>query len=297
MIRRGGLAGLLLLAGCVAPAVEPPLPPATPHSPPPPVTLAGAASAKLDGAPIQGALIRGTVRPGTTLTLDGKPVAIAPDGAFVIGFDRDAPPAATLEERFVDGTVTTVATTRLTVASHDWRIERVDAPYRAGKTDAEFAAVRPAELARIVAARAKVTDAQGWRQRFIWPARGRQSGWFGSQRIYQGQPGSYHSGADVAVPAGTPVVAPADGVVILAAAAPFTLEGNLLMIDHGHGVSTALLHLSRIDVAVGQHVRQGEVVGLSGATGRVTGPHLHWGMQWSGAKLDPLLVVRFGPQR
>ena len=89
------------------------------------------------------------------------------------------------------------------------------------------------------------------------------------------------------LPAGTPVVAPADGVVILAADHPFTLEGNLLMIDHGAGLNSALLHLSRIDVAVGDRVRRGQPVGAVGRTGRVTGAHLHWSVQWQGAKLDP----------
>ncbi len=290
------MAAMLTVAGCVAPR-EVAVPPATPADDPPPRPVIQGAAPRLDGLPMQGGLYRGTTRPGTILTLDGRPVPVEPDGSFVIGFDRDAPATALLAARHERSDAITVSETRLAIAPRDWKIERVDAPYRAGKTDAEFAAMRPAELARIVAARTQVTDASGWRQRFVWPARGRQSGWFGSQRVYQGQPGSYHSGADVAVPTGTPVAAPADGVVILAADQPFTLEGRLLMIDHGMGVSTALLHLSRIDVRVGDHVRQGQPVALSGATGRVTGPHLHWGLQWRGAKLDPLLVVGAGPDR
>jgi murein DD-endopeptidase MepM/ murein hydrolase activator NlpD len=105
------------------------------------------------------------------------------------------------------------------------------------------------------------------------------------------EPGSYHSGIDIARPTGTPVVAPADGVVILAADHPFTLEGNLLMIDHGHGLNSAFLHLSRIDVRVGDHVRQGDPIGAVGATGRATGPHLHWSLRWRDTRLDPLLVA------
>ncbi|MDP1026954.1 M23 family metallopeptidase [Sphingomonas sp. KR1UV-12] len=289
---RAALAGALLLAGCVAPPAREPALPAAP-APAPIAQPPAAPVVRIEGPAIQGGLLHGQVTPGATLTLDGRPVPVAPDGAFVIGFDRDAPPAAVLVATRPGTTLR--QETRLPVAPRDWKIERVDAPYRAGRTSEEFAALRPGELAQIVAARAMRTDATGWRQRFVWPARGRQSGWFGSQRVYQGQPGSYHSGADVAVPTGTPVIAPADGVVILAAERPFTLEGNLLMIDHGMGVSTALLHLSRIDVRVGDHVRQGQPVALSGATGRVTGPHLHWGLQWSGAKLDPLLVVGVGP--
>jgi len=242
----------------------------------------------LEGVAEQGGILMGEADARTTaLSLDGKPVDLAPDGVFLIGFDRDAPASALLIEEGEGWR----AEHPIVVAPRAWRIERVDAPYRAGRTDAEFASRRPAEVAQIAAARRIHTDAGGWRQAFRWPATGRQSGWFGSQRVYQGKPGSYHSGADVAVPTGTPIVAPADGVVILAADRPFTLEGNLLMLDHGAGLSSAFLHLSRIDVRPGDHVRAGQPIALSGATGRATGPHLHWGLQWRGAKLDPLLLA------
>lgn len=242
----------------------------------------------LEGVAEQGGILMGEADARTTaLSLDGKPVDLAPDGVFLIGFDRDAPASALLIEEGEGWR----AEHPIVVAPRAWRIERVDAPYRAGRTDAEFASLRPAEVAQIAAARRIHTDAGGWRQAFRWPATGRQSGWFGSQRVYQGKPGSYHSGADVAVPTGTPIVAPADGVVILAADQPFTLEGNLLMLDHGAGLSSAFLHLSRIDVRPGDRVRAGQPIALSGATGRATGPHLHWGLQWRGAKLDPLLLA------
>ncbi len=278
------LAGLgIVLASCGG-AAEPQVP-AVPAAP----SIQPLAAPVLTDEPAQGALVRGQVSGrDLTLTLDGRAVPVGTDGRFILGFDRDAPSEAVL---VLANTDSGRIEWRLAVRPGTWRIEQVNAPYRAGRSDAEFDAVRPGELARIAAARALVTDAQGWRQRLRWPATGRQSGWFGAQRVYQGKPGGYHSGADVAVPTGTPIVAPADGVVILAAATPFTLEGRLLMIDHGHGLSTALLHLSRIDVAQGARVRQGQVVGLSGATGRVSGPHLHWGLQWRGAKLDPLQVA------
>jgi murein DD-endopeptidase MepM/ murein hydrolase activator NlpD len=146
-------------------------------------------------------------------------------------------------------------------------------------------------LTQIEAARRVASDSEGWRQSFIWPARGRISGVFGSQRIYAGQPGAPHSGVDVAGRVGTPVVAPADGVVILAAASPFTLEGNLLMIDHGAGLNSAFLHLSRIDVKVGDRVRQGQQIGAIGQTGRATGPHLHWSLKWKDERIDPARVA------
>jgi hypothetical protein len=282
------VAAALLLVSCAGPApVRPPAavaPRPAPVRPHPP---------QLIGVPIQGGLILGQAAPGVTaLTLDGSPVPLSPDGRFLLGFDRDAAPTAMLVQSYPGGSDTVL----LAVAPRAWAIERVNAPYRAGKTDAEFEAARPAELAAIAAARATVTDAQGWRRSLRWPAIGRLSGRFGAQRVYQGQPGSFHSGDDIAAPAGAPVTAPADGVVILAADHPFTLEGNLLMIDHGAGLNSALLHLSRIDVRAGDHVARGQVVGAVGRTGRVTGAHLHWSLRWQGARLDPSLVVGSPPQ-
>ena len=263
------------------------------------VCLAGAASPQMlapvaapafrwTGTPTQGGLITGTVPAGSvTVTLDGQPIAVEA-GRFIAGFDRDAGSQAVLVATLDDGRRITQP---LAVAPRAWRIERLDTLPKFPAPDPVMAQLRPAELARIAAARAEVTDAAGWRQTFRWPAIGRISGLFGAQRIYRGEPGSYHSGIDIARPTGTPVVAPADGVVILAADHPFTLEGNLLMIDHGHGLNSAFLHLSRIDVRVGDHVRQGDPIGAVGATGRATGPHLHWSLRWRDARLDPLLVA------
>jgi len=237
----------------------------------------------------QGGLIRGQAPAGTVaMTLDGQDVPLTPDGAFLIGFDRDAGPAAELVATLADGRQLRQS---LTVAPRAWRIERLDRLPKYPVPDPEFQRLRPPELDRIRAARAQVTDAEGWRQPLIWPVRGRISGLFGAQRIYRGEPGSYHSGTDIAAATGTIVRAPADGVVILAADTPFTLEGHLLMLDHGQGLNSAFLHLSRIDVRPGDHVRQGQPIGAVGATGRATGPHLHWSLQWRGRKLDPLLVT------
>ncbi len=290
MTRAIVLAASLLATACVTAPVIPtaiaaPASPPRPLLPPPPQSVSPDRF-DLRGGLRQGGLALGTAPTGTTsLTLDGAPVAVATDGRFVIALDRDAAPQALLVAGLRDGTTMTAT---LPIAPGAWRIERLPTLRKVPVPDAEFAAKRSGELARIVAARALGSDAQGWRQRFVWPARGRISGLFGAQRIYAGEPGSYHGGVDVAKPEGAPVVAPADGVVTLAADPPFTLEGRLLILDHGHGLASAFLHLSRIDVRLGQHVRQGEPIGLVGRTGRATGPHLHWAMTWNGARLDPL---------
>jgi murein DD-endopeptidase MepM/ murein hydrolase activator NlpD len=181
----------------------------------------------------------------------------------------------------------------LTLTPRAWNIEYVAVGPRPGALPSEeFQRRRDAELARINAARANDTGSQGWRQHFIWPVKGRISGNFGSQRIYRGTPGSYHSGTDIATgTSGTLFVAPADGVVILAAQTPFTLEGRLLMIDHGMGLNSAFLHCSELLVREGDAVRQGQPIARIGMTGRATGPHLHWSIKWRDARLDPVLFT------
>lgn len=283
---------LAIVAACVPPAdteakpvprpvVQPdpapqPRPPRAPERPD--FVLAGMA--------VQGAVLVGQA-PGDTrsLTFDGKTIPVAGDGRFLIAFDRDAAPTARLVATLADGRAVERI---LAVAAGRWRIEHINAPYRgSASSDADFERRRPAELAQIAAARNTPVVSDGWRQTFRWPVTGRLSGFFGSQRVYQGKPGTYHSGTDVAVPAGTPFVAPADGVVVLAAATPFTLEGNLLIVDHGMGLSSAFLHCQRLDVKVGDRVVQGQPLGTVGRTGRATGPHLHWGLKWRDARLDP----------
>jgi murein DD-endopeptidase MepM/ murein hydrolase activator NlpD len=244
----------------------------------------------LRGAAVQGGLIHGSAPAGTaTLTLDGKPVPLSADGAFVIGFDRDRTGTALLEARLPDGRT---LRRELGIAPQHWAIEQVDVAQRpAGMPDADYLRIREGEVARIAAARAVRSGSDGWRQAFIWPARGRISGVFGSQRIYRGQPGAYHPGVDIAAGAGATVVAPADGIVVLAGPPAFTLEGNLIIIDHGMGLNSAFLHLSSQAVKVGDHVRQGQAIGTVGMTGRATGPHLHWAMKWRDARIDPAAVA------
>ncbi len=285
---------LLVVAASCVPATDAPARPAAPAPPRADIGVPGTMAPSrpvirdfiLRGVAEQGGVMVGQAPSGTqTLTLDGQAIPLAADGGFLIAFDRDAGPAARLIATLSDGRT---AGRDLTVAPGTWRLEQINAPYRgSASSDADFERRRPAELAQIAAARATNVESDGWKQRFRWPVTGRLSGFFGSQRVYQGKPGTYHSGTDVAVPAGTPFVAPADGVVVLAAAAPFTLEGNLLIVDHGMGLSSAFLHCQRLDVRVGDRVVQGQVLGTVGRTGRATGPHLHWGLKWRDARLDP----------
>lgn len=262
-----------------------------------PAPLRGPDRFAYSGELTQGGWLKGSVPGGTTaLTLDGVPVDVAPDGRFLIAFDRDAGRAATLIARLDDGRSVTAA---LTITPRAWQIENVAVDRRPGALpSAAYERRRAIELARINAARRIASASQGWRQDFVWPAIGRISGRFGAQRFYRGTPGSYHSGIDISTgQTGSAFVAPADGVVILAAEAPFTLEGNLLMIDHGNGLNSAFLHSSQLLVKTGEIVHRGQAVGLIGMTGRASGPHLHWSLKWREARLDPILLTGAMPGR
>lgn len=240
--------------------------------------------------PVQGGLVIGRAPSGAlTVMFNAEPISVSHEGFFLIGFDRDAENSASLVAILENGKK---VEKYLPVRPGDWDIEHVNTRMTGGaKTSAEFQQRRGPELARINAARSSHAAVDGWRQEFVWPVTGRLSGLFGSQRIYQGTPGSYHSGMDIAVPSGTPFIAPADGVVTLVANEPFTLEGHLLMLDHGMGLNSAFLHCSEILVKEGDFVKQGQVIGRVGMTGRASGPHLHWGMKWNAARVDPKLLV------
>lgn len=270
------LAAALLLLSQPAAAVSPQAAPADPF--------------RLVGRPVQGGLVLGRAPAGTeALFLDGAAVPRAADGRFLLGFDRDAPAAMRLVARLSDGAELAAS---LAVAPRPWRIQHVNMARPSGGPTPEFQRLRAAELAQIGVARAQGSAANGWAMRFIRPSSGRITGPFGSQRIYRGGiPAAYHSGADIAAGAGALVVAPADGVVTLASPPAFSLEGNLVILDHGLGLNSAFLHLASVSVRAGDMVRQGQAIGRVGATGRATGPHLHWSLVWNGARIDPAAVT------
>ncbi|MGI4881391.1 MAG: M23 family metallopeptidase [Janthinobacterium lividum] len=242
----------------------------------------------------QGGVVLGTAPVGSTsVTVDGAVVRLTGDRRFIAGFGRDHPPTAAVVAHFADGSTDTRT---VPVRPRTWQIESIPSlrqPPPDAPPDPVYDARRAIELAEIAAARSGDSDESGWDQAFAWPAHGRISGVYGSQRILGGVPKSPHLGLDVAAPPGSPVLAPADGTVRLAHG-PFLLEGNLIMLDHGHGMVSAFLHLSRIDVKEGQHVARGQQLGLVGMTGRATGPHLHWALSWRTARLDPGLFVTEG---
>ncbi|KAF1707981.1 M23 family metallopeptidase [Pseudoxanthomonas sacheonensis] len=236
----------------------------------------------------QGALVLGKVPPGSEVRYAGRNLRVSGYGTVVFGVGRDESGPLEVEVKRPDG-IRDAA--QIVVTPRQWPEEKVDGvPPKTVNPPPAIAERIKREQALVTAARARDDDRTDFAKPFVWPVQGRISGRFGNARVYNGQPGAGHSGMDIAVPAGTPVKAPAAGVVTFAAPDLY-LTGGTLLLDHGFGVSSNFLHLSRIDVKVGDRVEQGQVIAAVGATGRATGPHLHWGMNWFDVRIDPLLVL------
>ena len=243
----------------------------------------------IEGMFTQGGLAFGQTTPGTKVVLDGHTVFVGGDGRFVFGFGRDHATSSTLVVTAPDGRSETKV---FEIADREFRIQRIDGLPQSkvsGYTPEQLKKIR-ADQAKKKSARANTQKEAAWASGFDWPVRGRISGVFGSQRILNGEAKRPHSGLDVAAPTGTPIVAPADGIITLAETDMY-FEGGLILMDHGHWLESAFLHLSRVDVTPGQAVKQGDVIGAVGSTGRSTGPHLHWSIKWQGRLVDPQLLM------
>jgi murein DD-endopeptidase MepM/ murein hydrolase activator NlpD len=242
----------------------------------------------LEGDLVQGGLIVGRVAPGSFIFADGRQMRVSADGVFIFGIGRDAASGIELRVGGPDGaeTVRTIA-----VAARNYEIQRIDGlPARQVNPSEDDLARIGADAALIADVRKRDSPGTHFLSGFVWPVTGTVSGVFGSQRILNGEPRRPHNGVDVAAPEGTPVVAAADGIVALRHADMY-FTGKTVMIDHGHGLSSVYVHMSVIAVADGQRVAKGETIGQVGATGRVTGPHLHWGVSHFATPIDPALLV------
>ena len=243
---------------------------------------------QLEGEAVQGGLMFGRCSPGCAVTLDGNDILVSPEGRFVIGFDRDETGERTL--RVTENGAAAQSRT-LAVGSRQYDIERVDGlPPQTVTPDPEALERIRQEAAMVASARARRDARADYGAGFAWPAAGRISGVYGSQRILNGEPRRPHYGLDIAAPTGTPVRAPADGMITLAYDDMY-FSGGTIVLDHGQGLSSSFLHLSRVLVEAGAPVRQGEVIGEVGATGRASGPHLDWRMNWLDRRVDPQLLL------
>lgn len=292
----GAFAALLMMAACAAaeptsnevppetPAAEAPPQIVPPYEPPPPQAALDCA-----GAFTQGGVAICRTLPGAAIAVDGVYSGTADaSGYAVIGFNR---------EHGAEGVVTATApghtlSRTFAIAPREFDVQRID-----GLPQQTVTPTDPAVLARIQRETAlkrvgfdSMANMEGFLDGFIWPVDGRISGRWGNQRILNGTPSTPHFGVDIAAPTGTPIRAPAAGVVSFANA-DMHYEGGLVFIDHGQGLITMYLHMSRLDVVEGQRVAQGDVIGAVGASGRATGPHLCWRMRWRERQLDPSVAI------
>ena len=258
------------------------------------LTSAAQTGIHLDGSHMQGGLLRGRVAPGSVVEFEGDPVRVSQGGWFLIGFGRNAPPQAALAVVFPDGRRERQI---LKVAPREYRIQRIDGlPPRMVTPRSEEDLARIRKEGRMVREVRLIDDSRtDFLGGFRWPVKGPISGVYGSQRILNGKARRPHFGVDIAAPPGTKVFAPADGVVTLVHPDMF-FSGATLIVDHGHGLSSAFLHLSRILVNTGARVTQGQPIAEVGASGRVTGAHLDWRMNLFKRRIDPELLVGPMPQ-
>lgn len=240
----------------------------------------------IKGPLTQGALLLAKSEPGVSVTLNGESIEVTDNGYFVFGFARQA----ALEHRLTVTKGQQEVVRTLTLTPREYKIDRVNGvPQKTVTPDPKQVKRAQKEAEKVWLARQKKTQKTDFLTPVIKPAKGRISGVYGSQRVFNGEPRNPHYGEDIAGPKGAPVSAPWAGEVVLAEPDLF-YSGGTIIIEHGYKVTTTYLHLSRLDVAVGDTVEQGERIGAIGATGRATGPHLDWRVNWGNERLDPALL-------
>ncbi|MBL6601742.1 MAG: M23 family metallopeptidase [Candidatus Puniceispirillum sp.] len=241
----------------------------------------------LRGGAVEGGLMIARTAPDNRVTLDDAAIPVAPDGLFIVGFHRDSDLPVTIGITKTDGTS---QLTVLTPQQRSYQIQRIDGLQKNMVTPPENVIARiKSDQAAVAAARQTPAAAGDFWRGIDWPVTGRISGVFGSQRILNGQPRQPHYGIDIAVPKGTPVRAPASGLVTLVKDLYFS--GWTVIINHGLGLNSTFLHLDSTAISVGDTVQRGSIIGTVGSTGRSTGPHLDWRLDWQGRRIDASLAA------
>tara|TARA_B100000900_G_scaffold413475_1_gene437555 strand:- start:424 stop:1230 length:807 start_codon:yes stop_codon:yes gene_type:complete len=236
---------------------------------------------------LQGHYIIGITDPSSQILIDKKEVKVSKDGYFAFGIDRD---------RKFDLTITKILNGKSEkiikkVLKRKYNIQRIDGLEESKVTPPESVYKRiKEENNRIGKARAINSDLPFFKKQFIMPVEGIISGVYGSQRILNGKPKWPHYGIDIAAKKGTPIKSSSQGVVTMAEKDLYYTGGTIIM-DHGHGISTIYSHLENILVSVGDQIDQGDIIGTVGSTGRSTGPHLDFRINWFQVRLDPMSVL------
>jgi murein DD-endopeptidase MepM/ murein hydrolase activator NlpD len=254
--------------------------------------ISAQAEIQLSGEIKQGGLVIGKTDANNLVTLNKKVLTVSKQGDYVFAFSRDDKTQYTLTVTSPTGKIETQT---FTPTTRDYKISRVEGISKKIMNPNKKANVRAGvDRAAIVKVRKIASDLTDFSQGFIAPRSSRITGVYGSQRFYNGVPKNPHFGVDYAGQIGAPVKAPASGTILLWVPDMF-YSGGTLVIDHGHGITSNFLHLSASMVKVGDKVKQGQVIAKVGNSGRVTGPHLDWRMNWHKVRFDPQLAMKINP--
>ncbi len=232
----------------------------------------------------QGSLVVGKVNKGFRVFHDRQQIPVTPEGFFFLGFHRDATGESQIVALSPDGVQ---VSRRVTIEEREWPIQRIRGLPQAMVTPPPEIQERiRKDNEKIAAVRRRVTREPLFASGFIWPVEGTITSVFGAQRILNDEPRRFHNGIDIAAPEGTPILAAADGIVALAETDMY-YTGGTVMLDHGYGLNSVYVHMKDVRVKLDQRVRQGELIGTVGKTGRATGSHLHWGVAVGSTHIDP----------
>ena len=252
------------------------------------ILILPAGAIEFQGKFIQGHYIIGKTDPKAKILVGKKSVKVSEDGFFVFGIDRDRKYDLTFT-KYIDGE-NTVITKK--VNKRKYNIQRIDGLEESKVTPPESVYKRiKKENNAIGEARAINSNLQFFKEKFIMPVKGIISGVYGSQRILNGKPKWPHYGIDIAAKQGTTIQSSGSGVVTMAEDDLYYTGGTVIM-DHGHGISTIYSHLENVLVSVGDQINKGDVIGTVGSTGRSTGPHLDFRINWFQTRLDPMSVLK-----
>ena len=250
--------------------------------------LKSVVGATLGGNFTQGGLVVGKTEPGSRVIFDGDPVRVSDSGEFLMGFGRDAKLDWTLSIEYPDGQK---FDNQFLITSREYKIQKINGLPQKMVTPPEDVLARIREDVRVVKKARRIDDPRtDFLEQIDWPVHGVITGVYGSQRVLNGEPRRPHYGIDIHAPEGTPVRAPASGIVTVAHPDMY-FSGATLIIDHGHGLSSTFLHLKKIRVKIGEYVEKNQVVATLGSSGRSTGPHLDWRINLFSARLDPQLIA------
>lgn len=242
----------------------------------------------LCGKLAQGEVVKGKAAGVKTVRINGVNHQVTPEGEFIFALSRDQ---KTKTDLLLSKNNEEKIKRTLTVALSKWDVQNLKGvPQRKVTPSKEDETAILSERTLVRGALKGDRTETYWQEGFIEPVNGRISGYFGGQRIMNGKKMNPHSGTDIAAPIGTPIKASGDGVVTLTAPDTF-YSGNVVVIDHGHGLQTIYAHMNKIYVKQGQTVKQGEFIGEVGRSGRVTGPHLHWGASLRNTRFNPYSLL------